>query len=227
MSRTTAHRVAQGLAKIALAMRHGAWNRSGPHKLTPTQAQVLVLLLARPNHWPAGLQDVADDLAVTTPTACDAVAALVRKGLVIKERIGRRVVLNLTPKGQQLAEQLSDWPDFLLQALDQLNAFEQGVFLRSLIKMIRSLQDRGKIPVQRMCVECRFFQPHAHPDSLRPHHCHFVDAPFGDGELMIHCRDQQPIDPALRNTVYQLFVNGLPAAGKCGSVLSLVERSQP
>ena len=40
-------RLAAGLSKIAMAMRHHAWAATGASGLTPTQAQVLALLLAR------------------------------------------------------------------------------------------------------------------------------------------------------------------------------------
>jgi hypothetical protein len=66
--------------------------------------------------------------------------------------------------------------------------------------MIRTLQERGRIPVARMCVSCRYFQPFRYPDPDRPHHCAFVDAPFGDGELRLDCPDHAaaPAEQAAR-----------------------------
>ena len=55
--------------------------------------------------------------------------------------------------------------------------------------MIRTLQEKGRIPVARMCVSCRFFQPFRHDNPARPHHCAFVDAAFGDEELRLDCPD--------------------------------------
>jgi hypothetical protein len=57
--------------------------------------------------------------------------------------------------------------------------------------MIGALQQRGEIPVSRMCPTCRFFRPHVHDDPVRPHHCAFVDAPFGDAQLRIECDDHE------------------------------------
>jgi hypothetical protein len=45
------------------------------------------------------------------------------------------------------------------------------------VKMIRALQEEGRIPLASMCAICRFFRPCAHPGSGRPHHCAYVDAP--------------------------------------------------
>lgn len=205
--------MAQGLAKIAMALRHSSWRESGQQGLTPTQCQALhVLAERRLGSEPPGLNEVADALAVTPATASDAVSALVDKGLVSKARRGRRVELRLTRRGRQLANKLADWPDLLRESVDELTEPEQAVFLRSIVKMIRSMQERGHIPIQRMCVECRFFAPHAHPGSSRPHHCRFIDAPLGDGDLLLDCPDQEPLPVSSRDHVYQLFVKGQPTA---------------
>jgi len=217
MTDSTAQRVAQGLGKIATAMRHDAWRGAMPNGVTPTQAQALVVLSShRHPTRPASLGEIADALAVTAATASDAVASLCNKGLVEKTRRGKFIELRLTSEGRRLARRLADWPDFLLESLESLDAMEQAVFLRAIVKMIRSLQDRGRIPMQRMCVECQYFLPHAHADSLKPHHCRFVDVPLGDGDLRLDCPDQQPVDRASRGQLYELFVQGQPAAFKRG-----------
>jgi DNA-binding MarR family transcriptional regulator len=185
-----AQRVTTGLAKVGIALKHQAWAEAGSRGLTPTQGQALALLRANP----AGLRvgALAEQLGVTAPTASDSVAALQRKGLVAKVPMagdGRAVVVRLTPAGIREAAAAAAWPDFLLEAVDELSAAEQAAFLRALVTMIRTLQLRGRIPVARMCVSCRFFQPFRHQDPAHPHHCAFVDARFGEGELRLDCPD--------------------------------------
>lgn len=141
------------------------------------------------------LSELAEALAVAPATATVAVQALERKGLVEKRRSvrdGRARTIALTAEGWSEAERAAGWSDFLLAAVDALTPEEQEVFLRGLIKMIRALQERGEIPVSRMCVTCKFFRPHLHADSRRPHHCAFVNAPFGDRDLRLDCMDHQP-----------------------------------
>lgn len=212
---STSQRIAQGLAKIALTMRQEAWRETLPRGLTPTQAQVLTVLAARrSSDAPPRLSDMADALAVTPATASDAVRVLVEKGLVAKTRRGRAIELSLTRQGNGVARKLADWPDFLLETIGDLNEAERAVFLRSLVKMIRSLQERGRIPVQRMCVECRYFQPYAHRDETQPHHCQFVNAPFGDTDLRLDCPDQEPVAADVRPQVWELFVHGNPVGDR-------------
>jgi DNA-binding MarR family transcriptional regulator len=183
-------RVTIGLAKIGIALKQQAWAEAGGRGLTPTQGQVLALLRANPDGLRLGA--LAEQLGVTAATTSDSVTALQRKGLVTKEPMagdGRGVIVLLTPTGTREAAAAAAWPDFLLEAVGELSSIEQATFLRALVSMIRTLQDKGRIPVARMCVSCRFFRPYQHDDPARPHHCACVDAPFGDGELRLDCPD--------------------------------------
>jgi DNA-binding MarR family transcriptional regulator len=200
-----AGRLATALAKIGLALKSRGWREAGPRGLSPTQGQILVHL----RRGPASLAAVASALGVTPPTASDAVAALERKGLVVKRvapEDGRAVRIALTAAGQDEAERAAGWPDFLAAAADTLTPDEQTVFLRALIKLIRELQERGEIPLSAMCVSCLFFRPNVHPDPRRPHHCAFVDAPFGDGALRLDCPDFQLAPPETQQATWQAFV---------------------
>ena len=71
--------------------------------------------------------------------------------------------------------------------------------------MIRTLQTRGRIPVARMCVSCRFFQPFRHDHPTTPHHCAFVDAPFGDGELRLGCPDHAAAPAEQAERTWRVF----------------------
>jgi DNA-binding MarR family transcriptional regulator len=202
----TASRVVTALNKLAMVLRWGAWQQSGRHGLHPTQAQIITLLAARPNGL--RLRELAEALGVSSATTSDSVAALVRKALVEKSPApgdARAVVVTVTPQGLREAARISTWPDAMLAAVDDLDAAEQAALLRVLLKMIRSLQQRRAIPAARMCVTCRFFDPYAHPATDRPHHCRFVDAPFGDAELRVDCLDHEPAPPEQSQALWTWF----------------------
>lgn len=191
--------VSTGLAKIAAALKARAWKGAGPARLTPTQGQALTLLRGEP----AGLRlsTLASALAVTPATASDAVGSLVAKQLVtrgVDTSNHRAAAFSLTEEGAELADQVATWPDFLARAAGLLDETERTSLYRALIKMIRALQEAGDIPVQRMCVGCLYFRPNVHDDDARPHHCAFVDAPFGDRHLRLDCREQQLASPEER-----------------------------
>jgi DNA-binding MarR family transcriptional regulator len=187
-------RVSIGLAKIGLAIKSQSWQDAGNQGLTPTQGQILTLLQSKIG---LRLSEIAEGLAVTPATASEAVSSLVEKGLVQKAKSAqdkRAIALTLTEAGKQQAAQVACWPDFLLGAVEELSEEEQVVFLKGLIKIIGKLQEQGRIPIAHMCVSCHFFQPNQYPDVQKPHHCAFVNVPFGDGQLQIDCQDHVPLD---------------------------------
>lgn len=196
-SQSVAERVNAGLTRIAIALKTRAWRGATPERVTPTQAQALLLLKNATGSL--RLDEVARGLGVTAPTASDAMAALVSKRLVTRSRAAenhRAAALALTEEGEALAARVADWPDFLRRAVDTLDPAEQAAFLRGLVKIIRDLQEAGDIPAQRMCVSCLYFRAYVHEGAERPHHCGFVDAPFGDRHLRLDCPEQEaaPID---------------------------------
>jgi DNA-binding MarR family transcriptional regulator len=185
-------RIIVGLSKIGLALKSRSWQDAGQQGLTPTQGQILTLLRSK-GIGGMRLSELANQLGVSAATSSDAVTTLVEKGLVQKCKAvddGRAITISLTSKGQQIAAQTSDWPDFLLDAVGELSEIEQEVFLKGLIKMIRKLQEQKQISVARMCVNCSFFRPNVYNNLDQPHHCAFVDAPFGDQALQLDCPDQ-------------------------------------
>lgn len=192
MSEPIARRVTAGLAKIGLVLRSRAWKGAGSAGVTPTQGQALALLRDAPEGM--SLRGLARLLGVSPPTATDAVNTLVSKGLVAKAPGAdkRSITLALTPQGADLAEQTREWPGFLANAVDTLDPVEQAALLRALVKVIRALQLNGDVPQQRMCVTCTFFQPNIYDDATNPHHCAYVDAPFGDRHLRLACPEHQP-----------------------------------
>lgn len=210
-SEPLAQRIATGLSKIGLALKHKSWEGAGGQGLSPTQGQILATLRSSEG---LRLSEVADRLGVSVPTASDSVRVLVDKGLVKKTRDARdarALVLQLTDDGQRAAKLTSSWPDFLATAVDELSAEEQQVFFLGLMKMIRALQARGEIPVTGMCVSCRYFRPNAHESGEKPHHCALVDAPFGSRHLRIDCKEQEPADEATRERNWARFLHRGPS----------------
>jgi DNA-binding MarR family transcriptional regulator len=202
-------RIATGLHKIGLVLRNAAWQDHRRSGLTPTQAQLL--LAAASDERARTLSELAAEIGVTAPTASDSLSALESKGLVEKGRApgnARALAVRPTPAGRRLAGRLALWPDFLMTALEELDAADRSAFQRALVKMIRSLQVQGRIPVARMCVGCTFFRPYAHAETQSPHHCAFVDAPFGDAELRIDCADHVPMPLGEADALWRDFIAG-------------------
>lgn len=184
-------RVATGLHKLGLAMKHQTWLQAAGDGLSPTQGQILAALAL---DGPLTGSELAARLGVTLPTVSEAVRALVDKKLVDKKpdpRHPRASLLALTAVGRSRAARASAWPEFLAAAVTSLSAAEQQAFLSGLVKMIRTLQERGQIPTTRMCITCVHFRPNVN-EGPRPHHCAFVDAPMAAEHLRLDCADHEP-----------------------------------
>ncbi len=194
IDRSLSQQLVIGLNKIGLILKSQAWQDAGIQGLTPTQGQILACLNS---HRETGmrLSTVANALGITSATASDAVAVLINKQLVSKTRAiddARAIAVKLTMQGHELAQTVAGWSDFMLSAIDELSLTEQEIFLKGLMKMIHKLQADGYISVARMCINCQFFQPDRHIDPNNPHHCGFMDIPFGDRDLRIDCPDLIP-----------------------------------
>jgi DNA-binding MarR family transcriptional regulator len=183
-------RLGVGLQKLGMAMKQQGWSRANEIGLSPTQAQILSALVDRPV---LSGSELASELGLSLPTISDSTRALIEKGLVEKQpdpRHPRASLVSLTAKGARTATTVRQWPDFMMSALRDLSAEEHAGLLRVVIKMIRGLQRDGFIPVERMCVSCRYFQPRVH-DGPKPHHCAFVDAPLAEQQLRLDCPEHE------------------------------------
>lgn len=207
--------LAAGLEKIGLAMKSRTWRREGRAGLGPLQRQVLTLLRAKSDQS-AQVSVIAKELVVRLPTASEAVATLERKRLVKRSRShrdGRIVTVELTSRGARACAPAVGMPNQLAAATDSLSAAEQVAFLKGLTKIIRSLQEQGEISVARMCVTCRYFRPHQHDDAAQPHHCDYVNAPFGEQALRLECAEYEPASISQARESWDRFNHGRQAAG--------------
>lgn len=201
------HRIREGLSRLAAAMRSDDWDRAKSLGLNPAQLSILETLEDRSEGM--GVKEIASYLAVSQPSASDSINALERKGLVEK-RTGsdrRAVVVCITGDGRSTLAR-SGTGRAAEQTVDVLAEHEQEGLLISIVKMIRHLQEIEAIPIQRMCVSCRYFAPFKHTDAARPHHCNYVDASFGQRDIRIDCRDHETADPAFRAATWEVFQQG-------------------
>jgi DNA-binding MarR family transcriptional regulator len=184
--------LAGALRRLAQLAHTTAWDQWAAQRLTPTQRRILEFLGSR--HENLTLSAVARELGVTPATASDSVAALEAKGLVRKRRslVDRRALaLMLTTEGRRSVTELAALPDPLQAACGSLSGNEQETLYRTAVKMLHDLQESGALPVSRMCVRCKYFDPFRHSHSATPHHCNLVGAPLADRHLRIDCPEHE------------------------------------
>jgi DNA-binding MarR family transcriptional regulator len=203
------NQLAAGMEKIGLAMKSRTWRREGRAGLGPLQRQVLTLLRSKPGQR-ATVSTVANELVIRLPTASEVIATLERKQLVRRRRDmsdGRVVMAQLTSKGNRSCTPSSRMPDRLATAAEALSAPEQVALLKSLVKVIRSLQEQGEISVARMCVSCHNFRTHQHDNADQPHHCDSLNIPLGDRSLRLDCHVYEPASTAQVNEAWASYTS--------------------
>lgn len=201
-------RIREGLARLAVILRRDEWERAKKAELNPTQLSILDLIGGRPGGM--GVQAIARHLALSQPTVTDSVMALERKGLVEKLPVAdrRAVTIVLSGAGRAALAAADEAGNSMSGAIDSLESSQQEALLLALMGMIRHLQETDAIPVQRMCISCRHFEPLRHANADRPHHCHFVNAAFGPPDIRIDCREHETAEPASRAANWDAFQKG-------------------
>jgi len=203
-------RVTHGLLRLSTAMRSEAWNWAEQVGLTPTQGEILVLLLQRKAALRLG--EIARETALTAATTSDAVSTLESKGLVEKRRAlddGRALAVRLTTRGRAAAKRAVQWPEFLTSAVSKLDTAEQGSLYLSLIKVIRELELSDTIPTHRMCVTCAHFVP-GHGTARKPgvHRCMLLNQEFDDSGVRLDCATHEGADAITQRKTWKLFAAG-------------------
>jgi DNA-binding MarR family transcriptional regulator len=186
------HRLATGLARVAVAMHLAADDPAAGLERTLAQQQLLLLLSRRRDGY--ALADLAADAGMTAAATESAIGTLVREGLVVMRPAASApdVLVRITDQGRAQAPELLHWASDLLAELRNLDEVGQRQLLHVVTDHIRRLQQQGQIPVVKMCLTCRFFDGYAHPGAVDPHHCRLVDAPFGHQLLRLRCPEQEP-----------------------------------
>ena len=187
------HRLATGLARVAVAMHLADDDPAAGLERTLAQQQLLLLVSRRRDGYT--FAELAADAGMTVPATASAIGTLVCEGLVVMGPAAATpadMPVKITDRGRAQAPELGHWASDLLAELRNLNEAGQRQLLQVVTGQIRRLQQQGQIPVVKMCITCRFFDGYAHPGTADPHHCRLVDAAFGHQLLRLRCPEQEP-----------------------------------
>lgn len=183
-------KLAAALERVGQALRTELRQRASELGLTPTQAQVL-LRLAHERRERRRVGTLADELDVSAPTLSDAVAVLLRKGLVergVDPADARARALRLTRRGKTAAGRLADWDERIRQPLAEVSRTDKETSLVLLLDLIARLYQDGVVSVARTCITCR----HLRSGTRARHHCALLDMPLEDGDLRVDCPEHEP-----------------------------------
>lgn len=133
---------------------------------------------------------LARELNVADPTVSDAIAALIRKGLVVRTpdpNDRRRHDLALTPAGRRTATELARWTAPAEIATSKLDRAEAEQLLDTLLLVMAKLHDTQMLPVIRACSTC--VQLETTQADTRSYRCKFYDTSMTISDLRVDCAD--------------------------------------
>ncbi|KOS04831.1 hypothetical protein AM493_01305 [Flavobacterium akiainvivens] len=176
------------LERISEAFRVLLWEQSKDTGLSPIQIQLLIFIAS---HGPekCRITYLAEEFNLTKATVSDSVKVLVAKGYLLKTADtsdSRSFSLALTPSGRETAQQVSGFNTVISNLMAQFSADEKNNFYSVLHSLIRGLNAKGIISVQRNCVSCRFYR-----NSGSEHFCTLLQSPLMAHELRTDCTEHQ------------------------------------
>lgn len=203
---TTLRHLKTGFDRLAIILRAELWAAAAAEGMNPAQAQVLALLVTRPDGMRS--KNIAAQLAVSGASITETVNALVRKKLLIRTADtsdARASIICATPEGHAVNAAIEESSSRFSEALASLPASVQSELLATQIRLIHELQQAGAIPLQRMCVSCRHFRPNIHPGSSHPHHCTFIGADIAGTDLRLDCGEHEAADQTAQDVNWAAF----------------------
>lgn len=193
---TLDEKLRDGLERIGQVIRFLLREKAKRWGLTPLQAQILLLVRARPEDR-EGLSALAQTLQVRPSTLSDAVQALVRKGYLSRRphpENRRSGILRLTPGGVQVADDLAEWGGPLLEGMKSLPFTQKEQVWLFLLSLIGDLVRQGVIGAARMCFHCSYFERKAGEEP--PYFCHYLQEGLSPHQLRLECPDYRPVEEA-------------------------------
>jgi len=189
-NQSTESKIVASLERIAEAFRVLLWQESKDYSLTPIQVQVLIFLHYH-SEEKCKVSYLAQEFNMTKATISDTVKTLEIKELITKEpdvADTRSYNIRLTGKGTKIAIQTSLFTREIRSPIERLSKNDKENLLLSLLSIIRHLNQKEVIVIQRMCLTCRFYQP---PIEGQQHFCKLLNQTLHTSDLRIDCPEYE------------------------------------
>ncbi len=186
-------KIAAALERLSQGFRSLLWEKTKKLNISPIQIQMLVFLFFH-HKTQASISQLSREFGLTPATVSDAIATLQKKELVTRTPLAtdRRVVLvHLTADGKKMARRLSTWSNAIYENIATLQVEDKAAVLNFLMLLINSLNEAGVIPVNRMCVSCRYFRTNQSSQTQQPYFCDLIQKPLANATLRFDCPEHE------------------------------------
>lgn len=176
--------------RVQSSVRTRLWACGQQHRLTPLQAQVLVLLA---EHTAANtVSEAAARCGVTKATMSACVQALERKDFIHRlpdAADNRRAKLALTPGGMAAARRMLSEMQIFADTLAGIGQPACDQLWENMVAVMRRLEHDGLVPRQGMCFSCAHF---IGGEGGRPDYCRLLEQSLAPADIQLDCPDHRP-----------------------------------
>ncbi|MDJ0625965.1 MAG: MarR family winged helix-turn-helix transcriptional regulator [Candidatus Caenarcaniphilales bacterium] len=180
-------KILSAFERINTAMRFSLQKSGNLRNVSPLQAQILFYLLTNKQ---TSTSKIAEHLCVSKPTISDAVASIMKKKLIKKmdSNDGRSYKVALTNKGIEEVKILSSFETSFLESINKLSDQQKHSTWEALLRLLKSMQEQGLIPMNKMCFTCNHF---AQDTFGEKYYCNLMNSKLEDQNLRLNCEEHE------------------------------------
>jgi DNA-binding MarR family transcriptional regulator len=180
------NKIVVGLQRISEAFKVLLWEKAKAFGLSPIQIQILIFIAHHKEEF-CNVSYLAKEFNITKPTVSDAVKALDKKGLIVKDfssSDSRRYSIRLSVEGTSIVQQTEDFSLPVKHQLAHLETPQLNDLFAALTSLISKLHHTGILTVQRNCFACRYHMKHGEQD-----HCNLLQQDLMPQDIRLDCAE--------------------------------------
>lgn len=179
-------KIVAGLERISEVFKVLLWNKAKEVGLSPIQIQILLFITFHKDEL-CNVSHLAKEFNVTKPTVSDAIKALDKKEMIIKDyssEDSRSYSILLSNKGKDIVAQTYDFANPLKQRVDHFGTPDLENLFKTLNELIYQLNQNGILSVQRSCFGCKFYEK-----SNSKSYCKLLQKELLDKDFRLDCAE--------------------------------------
>lgn len=177
-------KIVAGLERISEVFKVLLWEKAKLLGLSPIQIQLLIFIAYHKQEL-CNVSHLAKEFNITKPTVSDAIKALDKKELIIKDfssSDSRSYAIRLSPSGEKMVAQTEDFVAPLDKEVDRLNKTDLQNLFGTLSELIYKLNQSGILTVQRTCYGCKFYEKQSTSD-----YCNLLEKELVSNDIRLDC----------------------------------------
>lgn len=183
---TVSNKILVGLQRISEAFKALLWEKAKEFGLSPIQIQILIFI---ENHKATycNVSYLAKEFNVTKPTISDAIKALEKKEMIVKDYSSsdnRSYTIFLSELGKDTVFKNEDFGKPIHSEIKNIPQKEQENLFSTLSSLIYQLNQKNILTVQRTCFACKFYSK-----TNNKHHCNLLQKELLNSEIRLDCNE--------------------------------------